>query len=34
MSDGCYDLDGKCIYCKEFHPCKCESEDIEDKVEK
>ncbi len=27
MGDGCYDLDGRCVNCKELHPCKCESEE-------
>ena len=25
MGDGCYDLDGKCVNCGEYHPCSCES---------
>ena len=23
--DGCYDIDGRCTRCKEFHPCRCET---------
>ena len=26
MSDGCYDIDGKCVNCGGFHPCSCEAE--------
>jgi hypothetical protein len=26
MADGCYDLDGKCVNCGGYHPCKCESD--------
>ena len=25
MSDGCYDIDGKCTACGGFHPCSCET---------
>lgn len=24
MSDGCYDMDGKCVNCGQYHPCSCE----------
>jgi hypothetical protein len=27
MSDGCYDLDGKCTICGKYHPCDCEAEE-------
>jgi len=29
MGSGCYDIDGKCTVCGEFHPCACEIETIE-----
>jgi hypothetical protein len=24
MGDGIYDLEGKCVKCKKYHPCDCE----------
>jgi len=30
MTDGCYDLDGKCVNCNTFHPCSCEGMSIDD----
>jgi hypothetical protein len=24
MTDGTYDIDGKCTVCNQYHPCKCE----------
>ena len=29
MADGCYDLDGKCVNCGQFHPCSCEAEEFD-----
>lgn len=31
MTDGCYDLDGRCVNCHELHPCRCEAEAEEDR---
>lgn len=28
MSDGCYDMDGKCVNCGQYHPCSCEINDV------
>jgi len=25
MTNGCYDIDGKCTNCGEHHPCRCET---------
>lgn len=33
MTDGCYDLDGKCTVCGEYHPCSCETEQPETALE-
>ena len=30
MTDGVYDIDGKCVNCKEYHPCSCEIATIEE----
>ena len=27
---GCYDLNGKCVNCGEYHPCRCEVEALEE----
>jgi hypothetical protein len=29
---GCYDLDGKCVNCGQFHPCSCEI--VEEQIDK
>jgi hypothetical protein len=26
MANGCYDIDGRCVNCGQYHPCKCEDE--------
>jgi hypothetical protein len=28
MTDGVYDLDGRCVNCKKFHPCDCEINNV------
>lgn len=25
MTDGCYDMDGRCVNCGKLHPCRCEA---------
>lgn len=30
MRDGCYDEEGICVNCGEYHPCACEVEIIHD----
>jgi hypothetical protein len=33
MADGCYDLEGKCTNCGEYHPCSCEDTNNESEEE-
>lgn len=30
MTSGCYDMDGKCVNCGQYHPCSCETNEGED----
>ena len=34
MKDGCYNEDGKCVNCGQFHLCACEAvnDDIEEQI--
>ena len=33
MTDGVYDIDGKCVNCGQYHPCNCEINDITHEID-